>query len=49
MLPAPHRGMTAPVVVSGVAAGDMVGLTAEPASGSTVPSSAPVLMLVLPS
>ena len=49
MLPAPHRGMTAPVVVSGVAPGDMVGLTVEPASGSTMPSSAPVLMLVLPS
>jgi hypothetical protein len=49
MLPAPHRGMTAPMIVSGVAAGDMVGLTAEPASGSAVPSSVPVLMLVLPS
>ncbi len=48
MLPVPHRGMTAPVVVSGVAPGDMVGLTVEPASGSTEPSSAPVLMLVLP-
>jgi hypothetical protein len=48
MLPVPHRGMTAPVVVSGVSPGDMVGLTVEPASGSTVPSSAPVLMLVLP-
>ena len=49
MLPAPRRGMTAPVVVSGVAPGDMVGLTAEPASGSAAPSSAPMLMLVLPS
>ena len=48
MLPMPHKGMTAPVVVSGIAAGDMVGLTVEPASGSAVPSSAPVLMLVLP-
>jgi anti-sigma factor RsiW len=48
MVPVPHRGMTAPVVVSGVAPGDMVGLTVEPASGSAVPSSAPVLMLVLP-
>jgi hypothetical protein len=48
MLPVPHRGMTAPVVVSGVAPGDMVGLTVEPASGSTEPSSAPVLMLVMP-
>jgi anti-sigma-K factor RskA len=48
ILPVPHRGMTAPVVVSRVAPGDMVGLTVEPASGSTEPSSAPVLMLVLP-
>jgi hypothetical protein len=48
MLPVPHRGMTAPVVVSGVAPGDMVGLTVEPAGGSAVPSSVPVLMLVLP-
>jgi Anti-sigma-K factor rskA, C-terminal/Putative zinc-finger len=48
MLPVPHRGMTAPVVVLRVAPGDMVGLTVEPTSGSTVPSSAPVLMLVLP-
>jgi hypothetical protein len=49
MLPAPRRGMTAPLVVPGVAPGDMVGLTAEPASGSAVPGSAPVLMLLLPS
>jgi Anti-sigma-K factor rskA, C-terminal/Putative zinc-finger len=49
MLPAPRRGMTAPMVVSGVAPGDMVGLTAEPASALGVPSSAPVLMLALPS
>jgi len=49
MLPEPRRGMTAPVVVSGVAPGDMVGLTAGPASGSSRPSSVPVLMLALPS
>ena len=49
MLPVPHRGMTAPVVVSGVAPGDAVGLTVEPASGSRSPSSAPTLMVVLPS
>ena len=35
MLPAPHRGMTAPMVVSGVAPGDMVALTVESASGSS--------------
>jgi hypothetical protein len=49
MLPAPRRGMTAPMVVSGIEAGDEVGLTVEPASGSSSPTSAPVLMLLLPS
>ena len=49
MLPQPRQGMTAPVVVSGVAPGDAVGLTVEPASGSSSPSSAPTLMVVLPS
>jgi anti-sigma-K factor RskA len=49
MLPAPRRGMTAPVVVSGIEAGDQVGLTVEPASGSSSPTSTPVLMLPLPS
>jgi anti-sigma-K factor RskA len=49
MLPGPRRGMTAPVVVFGVAAGDSVGLTVEPASGARSPTSAPVLMVALPS
>ncbi len=49
MLPEPHQGMTAPVVVSGVASGDMVGVSMEPASGSPQPTSAPVVMLALPS
>jgi len=49
MLPQPREGMTAPVVVSGVAAGDMLGLTIEPASGSRSPSSVPMLMIALPS
>jgi len=49
MLPAPHRGMTAPVVVFGIAPGDAVALTVEPASGASSPSSAPVLRLALPS
>jgi hypothetical protein len=49
MLPQQHRGMTAPVVVSGVATGDTVALTVESASGASSPSSAPLLMLVLPS
>ena len=49
MLPPPHLGMTAPVVVSGIAPGDAVALTVESAGGASTPSSAPVLMLVLPS
>jgi hypothetical protein len=49
MLPAPHQGMTPPVVVAGVAAGDMVGLTVEAAAGASHPTSRPVLLLSLPS
>jgi len=48
MLPAARRGMTAPVVVSGIKAGDEIGLTVEPATGSSSPTSTPVLMLPLP-
>jgi anti-sigma-K factor RskA len=49
MLPSPHRGMTAPVIVTGLAAGDRIRLTAEPAAGAAHPSSRPVLTLALPS
>lgn len=49
MLPMPHQGMTAPVVVQGIAAGDKVGLTVEPAGGARHPTSAPILLLALPS
>ena len=48
MLPDPHRGLTAPVVVTGVRPGDMVGVTVEPGSGTASPTTAPVLMMVLP-
>jgi anti-sigma-K factor RskA len=49
MLPSPHQGMTPPVVVSGLVAGDRVGVTVEPAAGSHHPTTEPVLMLALPS
>ena len=49
MLPAAHRGMTAPVIVDGIAAGDKVGLTVESAGGAKHPTSQPVLLLALPS
>jgi hypothetical protein len=49
LLPAPHLGMTPPVIVSGLGASDKVGLTVEPAGGSSKPTTAPILMLDLPS
>jgi Anti-sigma-K factor rskA, C-terminal/Putative zinc-finger len=49
MLPMPRAGVTAPVVVNGLAAGDRVGLTVEPAAGARHPTSSPVLLLALPS
>jgi hypothetical protein len=49
MLPMPHQGMTAPVVVKGLTAGDKVGLTVEPAGGASHPTAPPVLLLSLTS
>ncbi len=48
MLPEPRQGMTSPVIASGLAAGDRVGLTVEPAGGARHPTSRPILMLSLP-
>jgi hypothetical protein len=47
MLPAPNGRMAGPVVVTGLAPGDQVGLTIEPAVGSPRPTTAPILMLRL--
>jgi anti-sigma-K factor RskA len=49
MLPAPRGGMTAPVVVSGLRAGEKVALTVEPAGGAHTPTPPMVIMLSLPS
>ena len=35
------------MIISGLAPGDAVGLTVEPAGGSPQPTSAPILMLLL--
>ena len=45
--PAAHGGMTGPVIATGLAAGDWIGLTVAPAAGSPRPASAPILMLNL--
>jgi hypothetical protein len=48
-LPSPKQGMTAPMVVAGIAPGDRMGVTVEPATGSRHPTTPPLLMLALPS
>jgi Anti-sigma-K factor rskA, C-terminal/Putative zinc-finger len=49
MLPVPHAGMTAPVIVSGLRAGDKVALTVEPVGGAQRPTPPMIIMLPLPS
>jgi anti-sigma-K factor RskA len=39
------RGMAGPALIKGVASGDVVGLTVEPASGSLRPTSKPVVLV----
>jgi anti-sigma-K factor RskA len=48
LLPAPSAGKTAPVLASGLATGDKVGLTVEPAGGTSKPTTTPILLMTLP-
>jgi Anti-sigma-K factor rskA/Putative zinc-finger len=48
LLPSPSAGKTAPVLASGLAAGDKVGLTVEPAGGTRMPTTTPILLMTLP-
>jgi anti-sigma-K factor RskA len=47
MLPPARGGMSGPMVVSGLRAGDRVGLTIEPAGGSRQPTTAPIVLVGL--
>ncbi len=47
LLPAPQDGMTSPVIATGLATGDCIGLTVAPEGGSPHPASTPLLMLNL--
>lgn len=47
VLPSPDHGMTSPVIATGLAAGDWVALTVEPAGRSPGSATAPILMLKL--
>jgi anti-sigma-K factor RskA len=48
LLPAARDGRTAPVLATGVTAGDTLGMTVEPAPGTARPTTAPILALPLP-
>ena len=41
-------GSTAPVLASGLATGDSVGVTVEPAGGTTTPTTTPIVVLAVP-
>ncbi|MGO9079111.1 MAG: anti-sigma factor domain-containing protein [Streptosporangiaceae bacterium] len=47
MLSAGHGGMVSPVVVSGLSAGDQIGMTIEPSAGSAKPTRPAVLLMSL--
>ncbi len=47
LLPAPSGGRTAPVLASGLAAGDKAGVTVEPAGGSPQPTTTPIFAIPL--
>ncbi len=49
LLPAPSGGRTAPVLASGLRAGDEIGMTVEPAGGTSHPTTTPILVMQLPS
>ena len=47
LLPAPAAGRTAPLLASGLAAGDAVALTVEPAGGTSHPTTKPIVVMPL--
>jgi len=48
LLPAPVGGKTAPVLASGVQPDDKVGVTVEPAGGTSSPTTTPIVVMALP-
>jgi hypothetical protein len=48
LLPPASAGRTAPVAASGLHAGDEVGMTVEPAGGTSRPTTKPILLMSLP-
>ncbi|HET6193312.1 MAG TPA: anti-sigma factor [Trebonia sp.] len=48
LVPTAVAGSTAPVLASGLATGDSVGVTVEPAGGTTAPTTTPIVVLAVP-
>jgi anti-sigma-K factor RskA len=48
LLPAVAEGRTAPLLASGLRAGDRVGVTVEPAGGTSQPTTTPILVMSVP-
>jgi hypothetical protein len=48
LLPSAVAGRTSPVLASGMVAGDKLGVTVEPAGGTSRPTTKPILVLSLP-
>lgn len=48
LLPRPSAGRTAPLLASGLQAGDQMGMTVEPAGGTRSPTTKPMLVMSLP-
>jgi Anti-sigma-K factor rskA/Putative zinc-finger len=48
LLPEPADGKTAPVLASGLTSADKVGVTVEPAGGTSSPTTTPILVMTLP-
>ena len=48
LLSSPTGGRTAPLLADGLAAGDRIGVTVEPAGGTARPTTTPILVMSLP-
>jgi hypothetical protein len=47
LVPVAAGGTTGPVLASGLAAGDKIGVTIEPAGGTSAPTTAPIVLMTL--
>lgn len=47
LLPPPAAGRTSPLLAAGLTAGERIGLTIEPAGGTSQPTTTPILVMTL--